>query len=368
MRSSGDPHLVVVGAGIVGLFTALHYQRRHPRHRVIVLERGPHPTGASVKNAGFACFGSPSELLADMDNEGADGALIRVEERWLGLLELRAELGDQAIGYEATGGHEIYTADDPLYTRVADRFDQLNQQLADIVGASVFQWDNAAIARFGLSRTAHLVRNDHEGPLHSGLLMNALMGKAQEAGVMLRVNSAVTAINEADGHAAVHLVNGELLRAGRVVVATNGYASELLPDLDIRPARGQVLLTSSVPGLRLRGTFHMNEGYFYFRDLHGAILLGGGRILDLAGEATTEDGVTDQIQSALEEMLRDVILAGRTFTIEQRWSGIMGFRSTGKTPLVEYVSPRVIAAVGLSGMGVAIGIRVARRAAALASE
>ena len=152
-----------------------------------------------------------------------------------------------------------------------------------------------------------------------------------------------------------------LTHAGwRVVVATNGYASELLPDLDIRPARGQVLLTSSVPGLRLRGTFHMNEGYFYFRDLHGAILLGGGRILDLAGEATTEDGVTDQIQSALEEMLRDVILAGRTFTIEQRWSGIMGFRSTGKTPLVEYVSPRVIAAVGLSGMGVAIGIRVAR--------
>ena len=40
----------------------------------------------------------------------------------------------------------------------------------------------------------------------------------------------------------------------------------------------------------------------------------------------------------------------------------MGFRERGKTPLVARVAPGVVAAVGLSGMGVAIGVRVARQA------
>ncbi len=103
-----DPHLTVIGGGLVGLFTALRYKRVHPDHRVLVLERGPFPSGASVKNAGYACFGSPSELLADLDREGEMAMLARVHERYQGLLELRAVLGDATIGFEPTGGHELY--------------------------------------------------------------------------------------------------------------------------------------------------------------------------------------------------------------------------------------------------------------------
>ena len=105
------------------------------------------------------------------------------------------------------------------------------------------------------------------------------------------------------------------------------------------------------------------EAAFRLSDFEGGVLLGGGRHLDPAGEATTEDATTPLIQADLERMLREVILPGKDFTITNRWSGVMGFRSSGKTPLVDFVSPRVVAAVGLSGMGVAIGIRVARRAA-----
>lgn len=46
----------------------------------------------------------------------------------------------------------------------------------------------------------------------------------------------------------------------------------------------------------------------------------------------------------------------------------MAFGSAGKTPLVERITDRVAVAVRLGGMGVAIGIRVARRAAALLDE
>lgn len=362
----GEPHLVVVGAGIVGLFTALHYQRKHPAHRVWVLERGPHPSGASVKNAGFACFGSPSELLADIAAEGETAALARVEERWLGLRELRVELGDDNIGFEATGGHELF-GNDPLYTRVAEGFDGLNRSLHSIFGRSVYEWHDARKGDLGL-RTEYLAFTDLEGPVDSGKLMRSLLAKVQAEGVQVHFSVGVNAIEESADGAVLQLASGEQLRAPQVVVATNGYARELLPQLDVQPARGQVLLTAAIPGLRLKGTFHADEGYIYFRDFAGGVLLGGGRNLDKAGETTTEDAVTPQIQAHLEKLLRTVILPDQPFTIARRWSGVMGFGSEGKSPMVERISPHVVAAVRLSGMGVAIGIRVARRAAGLVSQ
>jgi glycine/D-amino acid oxidase-like deaminating enzyme len=129
-----------------------------------------------------------------------------------------------------------------------------------------------------------------------------------------------------------------------------------------------VLLTSPISGLRPRGTFHLDEGFYYFRDLGNAVLLGGGRNLDIQGETTMLDGITSPIQEALERLLRETILPGEAFTIVDRWSGIMGFRAVGKEPLVERLSDRICVAAGLSGMGVAIGIRVARRAADLVDE
>jgi gamma-glutamylputrescine oxidase len=359
------PDLVVVGGGIVGLFSALFYKRKHPSHHVLVLERGEHPSGASLKNAGFACFGSPSELLADLAKEGKDAMLQRVEERWRGLQELRSELGDANIGFEPTGGHEVYRAGDSLYPRVAGGFDELNASLRSIFGQDVFAWDDAAIPRFGLENVEHLVRTDLEGPIDTGRMMRTLLEKVAEAGVVFRPNTSVTSMTDESTAVRLVLGDGASMEADQVIVATNAYTGSLLPHLDIVPARGQVLLTWPVPGLKLRGTFHLDEGFYYFRDHQGAVLLGGGRNLDIAGETTTEDATTEGIQHALEQLLREVILPGKSFTIARRWSGIMAFGSHSKSPIIERVSDRVGVAVRLGGMGVAIGIRVARKAVAM---
>lgn len=366
-RGGGHAQVVVVGAGIVGTFIALHYKRAHPRHRVVVLERGPGPDGASVRNAGFACFGSPSELLADMAKEGEAAALARVEERWLGLQELRFELGDDRIGFEATGGYELFAEGDPLYSRVADGFDRLNGALRSIFGRTVYEWRPGRIGDLGL-RCDHLAFTPLEGPVHSGKLVSTLLAKAMETGVELRFGQDVLALEEQSEKAVARIREGQSWTADRMVVATNGYAQNLLPELGVVPARGQVLITSPIPGSKLKGTFHANEGFYYFRDFEGGVLLGGGRHLDMVGETTTEHSTTPLIQNDLERLLREVILPGRTFTVPHRWAGIMGFRSTGKTPLVERLSERVMCAVGLSGMGVAIGVRVARKAAQLVAE
>ncbi|MBA3901114.1 MAG: FAD-binding oxidoreductase, partial [Bacteroidetes bacterium] len=61
--------LTVIGSGIVGLSAAIHFKKLNPNAKVIVLERGILPNGASSKNAGFACFGSPSEILDDLKHQ-----------------------------------------------------------------------------------------------------------------------------------------------------------------------------------------------------------------------------------------------------------------------------------------------------------
>lgn len=45
--------LIVIGAGIVGYSTALFYKKRHPKSKILILERGILPSGASTKNAGI---------------------------------------------------------------------------------------------------------------------------------------------------------------------------------------------------------------------------------------------------------------------------------------------------------------------------
>lgn len=361
------PRFTVIGAGIVGLWTAIHHKRRFPGHSVLVLERGPGPSGASLRNAGFACFGSPSELLADIAREGRDAALQRAEERWRGLLELRKELGDEAIGFEATGGHEIYKADDALYNRVAEGFDTLNTDLRVLFGREVYARADELLGAFGIMGMGHLIRTELEGPLDSGRLMSALMAKAQEAGVAMRTHAEVVAMVEQRDGVVLVLADGTHVMSAQVLVATNGFTPSLLPELDVHPARGQVLLTEPIAGLRLRGTFHMDEGYYYFRDCRGGILLGGGRHLDFEGERTAEPGTTPLIQDALERLIRDH-LTDQPVRIRLRWSGVMAFGKEAKEPLVQRLNERMGVAVRLSGMGVAIGIRVARKAVEMMAE
>ena len=57
----------IVGSGIVGLNCAISLKREHPKAKILVLEKGTLPQGASTKNAGFACFGSLSELIDDLN-------------------------------------------------------------------------------------------------------------------------------------------------------------------------------------------------------------------------------------------------------------------------------------------------------------
>src|SRR5271154_267438 len=85
--------IIIIGSGIVGLSTAISIKEKAPRKRIMVLERAVLPTGASTKNAGFACIGSLTEILDDLKKMSEDEVLQLVDLRLKGLLKLRTRLG-----------------------------------------------------------------------------------------------------------------------------------------------------------------------------------------------------------------------------------------------------------------------------------
>ena len=99
---------VIVGSGIVGLNCALQLKTRFPKSSVLILEKGLLPQGASTKNAGFACFGSASELLSDLKTHSEEEVYHLVKKRWDGLQLLRRTLGDSNINYQHYYGYELF--------------------------------------------------------------------------------------------------------------------------------------------------------------------------------------------------------------------------------------------------------------------
>ena len=73
---------LIIGAGIVGYSTAIHLRKKYPNSKILVIERGYLPSGASSKNAGFACFGSATELLDDLSQYDESTVWETVQKRW----------------------------------------------------------------------------------------------------------------------------------------------------------------------------------------------------------------------------------------------------------------------------------------------
>ncbi|MCC7503806.1 MAG: FAD-binding oxidoreductase [Saprospiraceae bacterium] len=362
-----DPDVVVIGSGIVGLAAAIHLKTLDPSLRVMVLERGPLPVGASTRNAGFACFGSLTELLDDLTRMTEDEVLGIVEKRWTGLQRLRGLLGDAAMDYQGHGGYEMFTeAEEDIFRQCADRIPDFNQKIGQITGhPEVYRVVDERLPRFGFAGVRHLILNQPEGQVHTGRLMSALLEKAREAGVTLVNGVGVRGFEDSGQGVEIETEYGWTLRTRRLLVCVNGFAQRLLPQLEVTPARNQVLITRPIPGLPVEGCFHYDRGYFYFRNIDGRILLGGGRNLDPETEKSDHFDANAGIRAALVKLLHEVVCPDSRPEVDYWWTGILGLGPV-KKPIIQHVSPNVAVAVRLSGMGVAIGTLVGQEGAELA--
>lgn len=351
--------VAIIGAGITGLSAAASLKEESPELDVIVLERGLLPSGASTKNAGFACFGSVSELLNDIASLGDNGAFELVQKRITGLNKTKERLGEDAIDLQINGGYELVFEKD---SHILGQVEKVNQLLRPLFHDTIYQIANHKIRQFGFEEVASLIENKYEGQLDTGKLIKTLWSYCSSLGIRIHTSCEVTNIHQEDGGIVLECHNGSF-SARKIGICTNAFSNDLLEKpVDQTPGRGMVLSIVPERPLQIRGTFHYEEGYYYFRDYYGKLIFGGGRNLDLAGEATKEFGISDRIKEKLIHDLQRFILPEEKFQIETEWSGIMAF-GENKEPIIAQVSSNIVIGTRLGGMGVAIGSLVGEKVA-----
>ena len=300
---------------------------------------------------------------------GAEATRQLVNDRWSGLNLLRNRLGDSKLEYRNHGGYELLF-DDNL--GLLNRIGEVNELLEPIFNKPVFQRDDDSIGkfRFNKHRVASIVSNSFEGQLNAGAMMKSLVTLANQRGVDYLTGAQVDDLVTDSDPIKLVLFNEHtgkaIIQCQRLAICTNAFSNFLLPDLEIKPGRGLVLITNEIPQLRFQGVFHYRQGYYYFRNVGTRVLFGGGRDLDFAGEETREFGTNQKILEHLKSELSDLILPDLHYEIDQHWSGIMAF-GPDKRPLVGMHTSRIGFAVRLGGMGVALGSLVGEQLARLIS-
>ena len=146
------------------------------------------------------------------------------------------------------------------------------------------------------------------------------------------------------------------LDAERVIVATDGYGRDLVPELAdaIWPARGQSRERAARPGLYDR-PHYARQGFDYWQQLPDRrVLLGGFRDVSIIDELTDVEETTPTIQASLDAS--SASSRRNEARICHRWAGIFGL-TQDLLPLVGRVPGRdgLWVAAGYSGHGNVIG-------------
>lgn len=350
---------IIIGGGILGFSTACQILEHEPKANLVILEKEVFPQGASTRNAGFACFGSPSEILADIALSGENATAQLISKRFKGLEKLKKRLGSEGIGEENDGGYELFLPEnEQIWQNTLEKWQYLQDFLHEI---PIFH-KQQVFTKISPQQTqemgfAHIIGATFT-PLESGLdtgkMMHNLWQKAGNLGARFLGNMQAN-----------HIENGEILvnenlifKANKkIIVCTNGFTSHFLPEIPVKPARGQILLTQEME-LKFKGNFHLNEGYYYFRNYKNRLLLGGGRQLDKESETTTEKICTDLIQNDLSQKINTYLLPYQPYQVDMRWAGIMGF-TVDKQTILKHFDPKTILCVGLNGMGIALASSLA---------
>lgn len=352
---------VIVGSGIVGLSTSIFLKKKFPKSNVLILERGYLPTGASTKNAGFACFGSPTELYDDLQSIPENRVWDTYEMRFQGLKTLFELVNPTSIDYDICGSWDLI--ENSISDLPSDFLDYLNENAKRITKADqVYSKDKSIIEYFGFLNIQSSYKNCLEGSLNTGKLIHELYKKAISCDVNVLFGIELLDYQISNDNAILETNYGEISTCN-LIICTNGFANRIIGDR-VKPARAQVLVTKPIPDLKIRGTFHLDRGYYYFRNIGDRILLGGGRNLDFEGESTEDISTTNLIQNKLNELLQKTILPNQDFEIDYSWAGIMGVGSE-KGPIIEKMNNHVAIGVRMGGMGVAIGSDVGKKLANL---
>jgi len=346
---------VVIGAGIVGLSTAIELRTKFSEAKILVLERGHLPTGASTKNAGFACFGTISEISDDLSILSDQEVIDLIKLRWKGLSILRDRIPAAKMDMRNYGGYEIFI-DQVGHEKYLTQLQHINALIENAIG------HKDVIQNIGQKFSQKLYEkcffNRFESQLNPVLLMRFLLNQCYSQNVQIKFSAKVRNFERKVGQWDVYLDDSLIVKSKKLVLCTNAFSKNILENLDVIPYRNQVIISKPIEHLQLKGTFHFNKGYTYFRNIDNRLLIGGARNIDMKMEQTDQFGANDKIIKYLVAFANEYLLL-KPMEIERTWSGIIATGQT-KNVLLRKENEDLYIGLRLGGMGVAIGSAVAK--------
>ena len=349
--------LIVIGAGFSGCFAALFYAQSNPGSRIGVISRNLYEC-ASRRNAGFLCYGSLSEIKAD----NSTGWPQLVKRRYDGIRLMMDTLGPENIKYKPCGGREYFTSDQAeLYHELVDQIDEYNGVMKELVGCTKNFWENRP------SSSEQFIDMPLEGAIQPAMAHNRLLRLCVQWGVNFITDQEVVGYEQEQSDVHIHLRSEVTLRASAMIIATNGFSTNLTSSKRY-PVRNQVIVTQSIKHNLEQYVYHHDEGYIYYRPLAGGqILIGGARNQFMEQSNTDQLQIDTEIEKHLLDFLQTHITEGVRPEIHSSWSGILAMDGYD-SPRARAIQSKIIEISGMNGMGVALSSITGLEASRLAQK
>lgn len=301
--------VTIIGAGILGLATAVSLTERHPRARVVVLDKEPkiatHQTGHNSGVIHSGIYYKPGSYKARLCVEGA---------------RLMTEFCDaHGIGYERCGKVIVATDEEEL-----PRLQTLQERgtangvpgLKIVSGEEIREWEpHVRAVRGMLSPATGIVDYTEVSAKMAALITQRGAEVMTSAGVrgVRREAGSLTVETEAGPLATRYLINCAGLHSDRVAALMG-----IRPEVQIIPFRGEYYMLRPERRSLVRGLIYPVPdprfpflGVHFTRTVHGDVEAGPNAVLALAREGYTKGTV--RVGEAL-----------RTFTYRGFWN--MGMR------------------------------------------
>jgi glycine/D-amino acid oxidase-like deaminating enzyme len=350
--------VVIVGAGISGLSTAYWLNKEDPTLKIAIVEKHRVGFGASGRNAGFITCGSVEHFNRLISKHGLQEAveIWKFAETNLNLLREHIILDqEKEIEFQKRGAYSLAAQDNEFkeLQNVAKTMSELN------IPVEIF---NAHEVRKNLGATNFVggIKYLDDAETNPQLLLELMQNRIKAD--LFEMTEAHRYEETAEGTRILKTDNGDF-ECSMIIYCLNGYSPSLHPYFadKIYPTRAQILMMEKAPPF-MDGPCYANFYLDYFRQMpNGSLLIGGFRQLEKATEVGYSDHITDVIQNALHDFVKEHLPTLNDKKVTHRWSGVMGFSRDGQ-PMIGALPEdnQVYFAGGYTGHGIGLAFHTGK--------